>query len=234
MATNNTLNNTAENLTVSSGFTVTAGGPVNILNGSAGITLGSPAVFSKTITIGNSTVATVVALQIGTGNFNVTSNVATLLNVYSGGYCKFPVNAAFYGYLGTADANVTGNGATYTLGTTGNALSELFDRSNSLSSLGIFTTPVAGIFFFTTTLYLTGITAAETTCNLSINSTQSILQTNFNVFNMSVGGVAKITAVHMCNMTAANSTRVQLTISGGVSNGVSVGVGSFFSGFRIA
>lgn len=235
MATNNTLNNTADNLLVSSGFTVSSGA-VSILTGTSNIDIGNAA-GSKTITIGNTTGASALNVIMGTGNCIATSSSNGLFTIYSSGYATFPSNPAFYCYLASPVTNVTGNGTVYTLGT-GSTLTKLFDRSNECSTAGLFTVTTSaagsGIFFFTTTVHLTGIAVGETTCNLSINSTQAILQTNWNILNMSQSGAASLTAVHICNMNFTNTTRVQLTISGGASNGVGIGTNSFFAGFRIA
>lgn len=62
-----------------------------------------------------------------------------------------PSQPAFLGYLGAGntDADVTGNAGLYQLGTTGNALTEVFDQNADFTAAGVFTAPVTGRHFLT-------------------------------------------------------------------------------------
>ncbi len=77
--------------------------------------------------------------------------------------------AAFLAYLGSSDANVTGNGGVYTLGS-GVNLTVAFDITSSMNVNGTFTAPKTGHYLFCTALQFTGL-AMATSLQLSIVTT---------------------------------------------------------------
>lgn len=107
--------------------------------------------------------------------FNITgtvgeSNIIRIGNssnttAYIQGNVLKPATCAFMAYLGTAVANATGNGATYTLGSLTTALTEVFDQGsnfnpgNGAGTAATFTAPVTGKYFLTYQLGFTLVTA---------------------------------------------------------------------------
>ncbi len=71
-------------------------------------------------------------------NITVTTQNYTYTNI---GQYRATGQPAFLAYLGTGDANVSGDGTTYTLGS-GNALTEIFDQASNFVTTGTFTAPV--------------------------------------------------------------------------------------------
>lgn len=99
--------------------------------------------------------AWVLAASTALGTTNVISAATT-------GELTFPLQSAFFAQLGTSVANVTGNGATFTLGTT-TALTEIFDQNSDFNTNGTYTAPFSGRVQFSMAAYFTGCTLAVST-----------------------------------------------------------------------
>jgi len=85
-----------------------------------------------------------------------------------------PLQPAFLGYLPSTDLNVTGAGATYTLGGV-TALTEVFDVGGNFTTAGVFTAPVTGKYFLTLSIYVTGCTIATSFSSRIITSNGTYL-----------------------------------------------------------
>ena len=96
--------------------------------------------------------------------FVVSANAAlgttNVMRVATGGAITFPLQASFLTGLGTGDSNVTGNGATYTLGS-GNALTEAFDVGGNISTAGVFTAAVTSKWDMKSCIFVVGCTIAS-------------------------------------------------------------------------
>jgi hypothetical protein len=148
-----------------------------------------------------------------------------------------PLQPAFLGVL-TVDAdNVTGNGAGYTLSTSGTGtLTEIFDQNNDFDpTTGVFTAPVTGRYRFECRFFCEDIDASMTSGNVNIATSNRTFS----------GGVLNIGSIRdvsnqcgmlkhsvLCDMDAADTASVNIAISGsGITVDVVSGNGnSFFSG----
>ena len=105
-----------------------------------------------------------VAYSSTTNGINATTETGYYVDL---GKSRARSQPAFLAYLGTTDSNVTGNGATYVLGSTGNALTETFDQGGDFVTTGTFTAPVDGRYYFKVGSRIGG-TSASTNGNLRI------------------------------------------------------------------
>lgn len=169
------------------------------------VTLSIPATF-----IAPGSIAATTSLTVGT----------TLLNVRTTGEVTMSGQPAFLAYLGTNDLNVTGNGAIYTFGS-GNALTEVFDQGNDFNTNGTFTAPVTGIYAFSATLHVDGITGAMNNGVIRLVTTgrtftsnrinAGAARTNLNALDFSINVAA-------VNMTAGDTAIITLTLFNGAGN----------------
>ena len=204
--------NTAIAATSNSG-TVTIGnsssGAFNIDCGTAGLNLGTTANAHAT-TLGSTNSTSSLALQYGTNNMTLASATGTVMNALNTGEILFPLQPAFLATLGTTDSNVTGNGATFTLGT-GNALTEVFDVNSDFNTNGTFTAPATGKYRFTTSILVTGNTVATTITVALVASNRTL-----SVQNQRAAGSQNL-GVNLSNfvdMDAADTCVVQITVAG--------------------
>lgn len=237
MATNNALNNTASALTVSNGFTVSSGA-VSISTGTSSINIGTDAA-AKTITIGNNISATTLSMKTGSAGYTLASATGTIISITNFGNISYPFQPAFYYYLNTNDASVTGNGAVYQLGTTGNALTKQFDQSSNCSTLGVFTAPVTGVYNFVATIKFTTMTVLMTSGILSIVATAATSTYEINTGNaQTAANTYSFNCPFFISMTAGDTCYVTAQISNGVSNAATATAGTkgstFFSGYLVA
>jgi hypothetical protein len=244
VASNNAINNTvgASISGVTNTFTVT-----NLSN-----TASSAA--RETIVVGGGTAAD------PTLNFNVSgvtnwemgidNSVADNLTISQGtalgtndvwrmtvaGERTMPLQPAFLAFLGTTDANVTGNGTTYTLGS-GNALTEIFDQGADFTTAGVFTAPVTGRYFFTQAIQLNPVVAAQNQANFAIvTSNRTYFTSTFNSFNcFNVGGGVHFGGTAFTDMDAADTCVTTTIVVGGAQTiGAAGGTGgTYFSGFLV-
>jgi hypothetical protein len=86
------------------------------------------------------------------------------------GQTHFPDKPQFYAYLASADANVTGDGTVYRLGTI-TALTKVYDNLVNLNTNGIFTCSVAGQYAFNMGMSFFDLTSAHVDCSILITTT---------------------------------------------------------------
>lgn len=129
---------------------------------------------------------------------------------------------AFLAYLNTQDNNVTGNGASFTLGS-GNALTEVFDQNSDFVTTGTFTAPVTGKYLFVISITLLNITASTqgTSRIVTSNGTfQACAQNPNNVRGTGSGWQAYGSA--FCDMDAADTATFTITATGEGGNTLDV------------
>ncbi len=96
-----------------------------------------------------------------TNSANVSPNTGTAVwNMTAAGERTISLQPAFLAYLGASISNVSGNGTTFTLGTT-TALTEVYDQGSNFVTSGTFTAPVTGRYSFSGCAYLNGCTIAS-------------------------------------------------------------------------
>ena len=141
MSTNNAWNNT-----ISDAATTFNGGDVDIATDAA----------EHTVTIGNTTGATAVDINIGTGDFTMASASGTLVSQLDTGEMTRPLQPAFLAQQTVAQNNITGNGTTATI----NYTTEIFDNNGDYDGTNAFTAPVTGRYFFSGSVLLGSVSTA--------------------------------------------------------------------------
>jgi len=166
------------------------------------------------------------------------STGTNLWKMTSAGEVTMPLQPAFLATLGTADLNVTGNGATYTLGS-GNALTEIFDQNSDFVTTGTFTAPVTGRYSLASNFVMGDITAAMTFQGMNITTSNRTYQFGFQNDGtvQTVAVVPGIISTHgsvLADMDAGDTFTTSIAISGGVGNTADSSPSSariFMSGF---
>lgn len=137
---------------------------------------------------------------------------------------------AFLGYLAVDDTNATGNSAPYTLGTTGTALTEVFDQGNDFTTLGVFTAPVTGKYHIGSLLCFGALTAAmnESRCNLrTSNGVYQFGEINVGAVRTGSGLGSmdgyQLNCDVLTEMDASDTFTVDLAIGGGAGDTATVG-----------
>lgn len=165
----------------------------------------------------------------------------TIMKVFQAGEVTLPLTPAFLAYLAASDANVTGAGTAFTLGSA-NALTEVFDQGGDFNTNGTFTAPVTGRYQFHSTITVEQITAAMTFGQiLVVTSNRTYQGLAFNAAAVRGASIAvdvvSFLISCMADMDAADTAVVQIQIFSGAGdtadvNGVATN--TFFSGMLAA
>ena len=148
---------------------------------------------------------------------------------------------AFYAYLSATQSAVVGNSSTpYVV--PWNTLA--FDQNSNFTTgaSALFTAPVAGVYFFTSTIRLANLTAAMTNGDIRISvSGITLIGSEVNVGNgqtISGGANYGLTGSWLVKMAAGDTAQISILVAGGASAaGSVVGAqtgGSYFQGFLVA
>lgn len=119
-------------------------------------------------------------LAITTANSaGVAPNTGNLVwNITANGERTIPLQPAFLAYLASSVANVSGNGATFQLGTT-TALTKVYDQGTNFVTSGTFTAPVTGRYSFSAASYFNGCTIASGIFIIFTTSNRGYQNNNF-------------------------------------------------------
>jgi len=208
----------------------------NSINTTSGkITLEKAASDLQTTYIGGSTWSTG---QDNTDNSfrisqNATLGTSDTFVMSSAGIRTLPLQSSFSANVGTALANITGDGTIVIIPFT----SEFFDINSDFSTPN-FIAPVTGNYFFTTCLYFTGILATHTNCYIYINATSCayrLSNINFAPGQFVATGIYTISGSVIMRMTVGDIADVRVRFIGGNKVvGIDNTAGrSFFSGYLI-
>jgi len=147
-----------------------------------------------------------------------------------------PLQPAFYANLGTDDANVTGDGTTYTVGS-GNALTEVYDQSSDFNTNGTFTASVTGRYYLMVSIQIQSITTTAFDSLffqiVTSNRTHTSLVCDPSTFRRSSNLIATFSS--FCDMDASDVATTTGTVSGST---LTVGINSgatrtYFSGYLV-
>jgi hypothetical protein len=209
---------------------------VNIGTGGATktINLGTGA-SPRVITIGSTDTTSSVDINIGTGDFDITSATGLLTRQLDTGEMTQPLQPAFFAQLASDDANVTGNGATYLLGTNV-AFTEIFDQGGDFNTNGVFTAPVTGRYLLTGGVRTLG-TVGTSGFFACLTSNRVLLFYDINPAAVADAGAStQYVGSCLCDMDAGDTAQLRLQITGGAGNtvdldGIATDAHTFFSGF---
>lgn len=205
-------------LTVSGGGITVTTGAVSINSGTGAYSLSTDASATtvniatggaaKTVTLGSTTTTSSLALRYGTSDFTLASATGTVMSALDTGEITYPLQVAFLAYNSATDTNVTGAGTAYAPVYD----TEVFDQNADYNNgTGVFTAPVTGRYFLTTTNQFSGLTVATTfTCSLVTSN-----RTYLTVWSR---GASALTGSCFTNafvdMDAADTAFIQVTVSG--------------------
>ena len=137
----------------------------------------------------------------------------------------------FFSKITIQTNNVTGDGTTYTI---------IYDTatvnqgSNYNNATGIFTAPVTGNYMFTATCQLLNLGAAHISGYFQITSTGfSAISNLINPFAVSVVNQVGFQSTVILNMTAGDTAKAQITVSGGTKTVEMGGTNGWFSGYLV-
>jgi len=167
---------------------------------------------------------------------NPTGGVEAFSGVFTGIVQKNGTHPAFVATLVSAPAtNVTGSGTAYTLVTD----SEIFDQGANIAG-GVFTAPVTGKYNLSAIFQLTGITAAATTIDMRIVTSNRSWRVHLSGAADLTGGVFNPSGSALVDMDANDTATTQIIVSGESSDVVDVGNNAdslpvtYFSGELVA
>jgi hypothetical protein len=155
----------------------------------------------------------------------------TVMSVAAGGEITFPLQSAFSAYLGAQVTNVTGNGATWTLGTT-TALTEIFDQNADFNTNGTFTAPVTGRYWLRGFVAVSGITVSMTPGSITIVTSNRSYQAG----KVDPGASHTFQMGVFADMDAADTATVTIILSNGSgdtadADGGATPIVTYFGGF---
>ena len=160
-----------------------------------------------------------------------TNNV---MKVTVAGEMTKPLQPGFLAYLDGTIADVTGNGATYTLGTS--AFTEVSDQNSDFNTNGTFTAPVTGLYYLQMEVGFTGLTIA-TAFTLNLITSNRTYQMAF--VRAAGAQAARFNVSTVADMDAADTATYTVVVSGEAGNTADISgatapiTNTFVSGFLL-
>ena len=190
---------------------------------------------AKLTTLGSTSGASSLALKYGTADFTMASATGTVMSALDTGEITYPLQPAFLAYLPTSDLNVTGNGATYTLGAV-TALTEVFDQNADFNVNGTFTAPVTGRYFLDASFRMLDITSAMTNSKMQIITSNRTYIFDLNPYTAFIPALyVGLNHAVFTDMDAADTATTTILVANGVGDTADVGGSAspvtFFSGY---
>ena len=150
--------------------------------------------------------AFVLASSVALGTTNV-------IQASTAGNINYPLQCKFSAYLASTDADETGDGTQYQLGTA--ALTELFDIGSNFNTNGTFTAPVTGYYHF-----CYGVLAQQVVSTMSASSSLTVAGTSARIyiddtFSTTATGNFSTCASRIVFMTATDTAVVKVIYSNG-------------------
>lgn len=176
----------------------------------------------KTVQLGTTNTTSATVIKSGSGNIALNSG----LTVDSSGRMYNTVQPAF-SVVPNDQANVTGDGTTYTITWTN---ATCFDQNSNFSSPN-FTAPITGKYLISTSIHPMGTLAANLYIStLIVTTAKTYLYSNL---GGTLGSTLTNTMTQVCNMTAGDTVNIQFVSSGGTKVVGVYGAASWFSGCLI-
>lgn len=159
---------------------------------------------------------------------NASLGTTNVMRVQTTGEINYPLQSAFLAHLNADDANATGNGATYTLGTTGTALTEDFDQNSDFNTNGTFTAPVTGRYMIGSQIMFKSLTSAMTFNVINNRTSNAVYPYGYISAGAVRTGVVEANdmsaaACVFADMDAADTFIVEVQLSGGAGNTATIG-----------
>lgn len=147
-----------------------------------------------------------------------TPGTTNVMRVSTAGEINYPLQPAFLAYLGSNVNNVTGNGASFTMGTT-TALTEVFDQNSDFNTNGTFTAPVTGLYILSCTWRVGGYTVSTNGSISIVTSNRSYSAMAQNPTNTGSSGSGwKPANIVLADMDAADTATFTINITGEASD----------------
>jgi len=173
---------------------------------------------SKVVTVGSTNTTSSLALKYGTADFTIASATGTTMSILDTGEMTMPLQPAFFALLVTDDANISGAGTIYNVGTNV-AFTEVYDVNSDFATTGIFTAPVTGKYHFTGTISLVGCTIASSILLKLLTSNRGYSYYNFRAasnlnYYQSFSTIA--------DLDAGDTAKIQITVNGEAADTVDI------------
>jgi len=195
------------------------------------IDIGTAAGAGRTVTIGNVTGTTAIAVNTGTGDFTLASATGTLMSALDTGEITKPLQPAFLATHSVAQDNATGAGTSVLV----NFTTEVYDQNSDYDGTNTFTAPVSGIYLLTCAVRCFNITDAMTDGKIMLNTSNRNYWgkwANIGTERELTDDSCVINSSFYADMDAADTAKIYLTISNGAGDTVDLTAdvsGSYFS-----
>ena len=184
-----------------------------------------------TITMGNTTGATVMALRYGTGDFTLASATGTVMSALDTGEITYPLQPAFLAIHTVSQTNITGNGAIATI----NFTSEIFDQNSDYDGTNTFIAPITGRYMLIYACYMDQVSSGTNGVMNIVTSNRSYGSNFLNYSAVSVSGQIAFNTSALTDMDSGDTATCTMTITGiGADTADALASGAtYFSGYLV-